>query len=103
MPYIDKETRENEVENSFSCIEDKISFLIEHIKTFDIDEREGVCNYCISRIVAGSMKSKTGWRYKFLNRAIGIFECAKQEFIRRVVNPYEDKKIEESGDLPEYE
>jgi len=35
--------------------------------------------------------------HKTLNSVVGILECAKQEFIRKVVNPYENKKIIENG------
>jgi hypothetical protein len=30
---------------------------------------------------------------------VSTLECVKQEFIRRKLNPYEDKKIFENGDL----
>jgi hypothetical protein len=40
-----------------------------------------------------------GLSYKTLNEIIGVLECAKQEFYRRVVVPYEDKKKEENGDV----
>lgn len=37
--------------------------------------------------------------YDKLNSAIGILECAKQELYRRLVVPYETKKMEENGDV----
>ncbi len=30
---------------------------------------------------------------------IAALDCAKEEFRRRILNPYEDKKIEENGDV----
>jgi len=30
---------------------------------------------------------------------MGVLECIKQEFYRRAVAPYEDKKKEENGDV----
>ena len=37
--------------------------------------------------------------YAVYNRAMGVFDCAAREFYRRVVAPYEDKKIMENGDV----
>lgn len=37
--------------------------------------------------------------YKRINDLVGAVECAKQEFIRRYVNYYEDTKICENGDI----
>ena len=37
--------------------------------------------------------------YALINDVLGALEGAKLEFVRRIVNPYEDKKIEENGDV----
>lgn len=37
--------------------------------------------------------------YQGINDILGALEGAKLEFYRRVAVPYEDKKIEENGDL----
>lgn len=37
--------------------------------------------------------------YQTINDIIGVLECAKQEYYRRVVGPYEEIKIKENGDL----
>jgi hypothetical protein len=42
-----------------------------------------------------------GKNYKHINEIIGVLECAKQEFYRRVAAPYEDTKIQENGDVYE--
>lgn len=42
----------------------------------------------------------TNYNYAKLNEVIGVLEVVKQEFYRRVVVPYEEKKIKENGDLP---
>jgi hypothetical protein len=34
-----------------------------------------------------------------MNEIVGALECCKQEFIRRKLNPYEDKKIKENSDV----
>ena len=108
MPYINDEMQSREHtmtwDKSPVMLKDRVGDLIEHIRTqFDPDELEGVCNYTISRIVAGVMKPKDGWRYKWLNRAYGTFLSAAAEFYRRLVVPYEDKCIDKNGDIQEYQ
>lgn len=38
-------------------------------------------------------------RYYNLNEVMGALECARQEFYRQQVAPYEDTKIEANGDI----
>lgn len=38
-------------------------------------------------------------KYEICNAVVGALECAKLEFYRRVVAPYEQKKITENGDV----
>jgi hypothetical protein len=38
-------------------------------------------------------------RYYHINKAVGVLECIKMEFYRRVAAPYEDTKIEQNGDV----
>ncbi len=40
--------------------------------------------------------------YASYNMVIGALECAKLELYRRMAAPYEDKKIEENGDVYPY-
>ena len=104
MPYILDYFRQYQVDNhSYPCLQEHIDGLVENIRTtFDDDNYEGVCNYVISRVVAGVMKPENGWRYKWLNRAHGTFLSAAAEFYRRVVAPYEDKCVLKNGDIEEY-
>lgn len=37
--------------------------------------------------------------YQTINDIVGALEGAKMEFVRRVVNKYEDKAIERNGDV----
>lgn len=37
--------------------------------------------------------------YEAYNSAIGALECAKLELYRRKIAPYENKKMEENGDV----
>ena len=58
----------------------------------------GELNFLISEICAKYIRDN-GFRYTNCNEVIGALECAKIEFYRRVVAPYEDKKINENGDI----
>ena len=94
MPYIDKNTRAE--------LDPELRALTDKIRRAPYDVLDGVLNYVISRIVAGSL-NRTGWRYRLIARAIAVFEAAKLEFYRRVAAPYEHQAIGKSGDIPEYE
>ncbi len=118
MPYIKEETRQqyepvgvhrtSHQDGAFgmpatNTLSDKVDAVIEHIRTHTSSDRDGMVNYAISRIVAGSLKPSTGWRYKNLNKAYGTFFSAATEFYRRLMANHEDKAIEKNGDIPEYE
>ena len=66
-----------------------------------VPETSGELNYAITRLVDEYLVRAGGVRYAHLNEAIGALECAKLELYRRVAAPYEDTKIEESGDVYE--
>ena len=59
----------------------------------------GELNFAITMLVDNYLKEKGGVRYAQLNEVIGAMDCAKLELYRRVAAPYEDKKIEENGDV----
>lgn len=58
----------------------------------------GDLNYVITKILQIYAKEH-GIKYATLNEIIGVLECCKQELYRKLVAPYEDKKIEENGDV----
>ncbi len=58
----------------------------------------GELNYAITMMCHEFVESH-GLCYATLNAVVGAVESAKAEFQRRVVAPYEDKKIAENGDL----
>ena len=87
MPYIKPERREK--------YEEALEELIGILKSLPVEEVDGELNYVVTRIV----KEVYPLRYFHLNKAIGVLECIKQEFYRRVAAPYEDEKIRESGDV----
>ena len=63
-------------------------------------ESEGQLNYVISKIIHGYLSGRSV-RYGTLNGVMGVLECAKQEFYRTVVVPYEKIKKAENGPVSE--
>ena len=61
-------------------------------------ETPGELNYVISEICSAYLANK-GLGYTNCNEIVGVLECVKLEFYRRLTAPYEDQKIEENGDI----
>jgi len=76
MPYIKKEDRDN----------------------LTSPNNVGELNYMMSILAIDYLKNK-GLSYSTINDIIGVFECAKNEFYRRVAVPYEEEKIKTNGDI----
>ena len=87
MPYIKMEDRPK--------YENALNDLIGILKDQPVDRVDGELNYLITRI----LKEVYPLRYFNLNRSVGVLECCKLEFYRRVIAPYEERKIEENGDV----
>ena len=75
--------------------EKALNELVGILKSLQPEEVDGELNYVVTKILKGVYPLK----YYHLNKAIGVLECIKLEFYRRVAAPYEDTKIEESGDV----
>ena len=75
--------------------EEALGDLIATLKAQPVENIDGELNYIITRI----LKETYPLRYFNLNRAVGVLECCKLEFYRRVAAPYEDTKIEQNGDV----
>lgn len=85
MPYILPKDRER--------LDPKINELLQ---TINSEQRAGELNYIITKLTLGL----TGeGRYKDYNELIGALECAKQEFYRRKISPYEDQKAKDNSDV----
>ena len=88
MPYINKQQRINFVE-ILKEIEEKF-------------EKDGITpgelNYFITKIVHTYIQTR-GLSYTYINDIVGVLDCVKAEFQRRIVNGYEDVKIFENGDV----
>lgn len=59
----------------------------------------GDFTYVIYALAKTMVKYQHGRDYDYLSKIIGCMECAKTEFYRRIVAPYEDQKIKENGDV----
>jgi hypothetical protein len=88
MPYIKPEDRINK--------DGPISELAKVIKT------PGDLNYVFS-CLAAEYFLRNGGRYQQINDVEGVFAAASKEFYRRIAVPYENKKIQETGDLKQYD
>jgi hypothetical protein len=84
MPYIIKDRRE------------KLDKFIDGLQS-EL-QCDGEVNYTITKIIQKYYFDGVG-SYKILNSAIGVLECVKQEFYRRIIVPYEERKIKENGDV----
>jgi hypothetical protein len=87
MPYITQEERPQ--------YEKLIQELTDLLKEKPVESIDGHLNYIVTRII----KEVYPLRYFHINRAMGVLECIKQEFYRRVAAPYEDTKKEQNGDV----
>lgn len=83
MPYIKQEERRK--------FDDAINNL-------QLPSDAGELNYLLTFICDAYLQTKSK-KYANINEVIGVLECAKQEFYRRVAGPYEDIKIGENGDV----
>ena len=87
LPYIKPENRKK--------YEKTLQELVDTLKALPPEEVDGELNYVMTKI----LKSVYPLRYYHINKAIGVLECIKLEFYRRIAAPYEDLKIKDSGDV----
>lgn len=97
MPYITNEKREQ--------VNTQLGYLIDAVvdaSNKDASALPGILNYCITVMIKATYHAVTGKKklsYADHNSAMGMLECAKQEFYRRNTAPYEDEKVVENGDV----
>ena len=58
----------------------------------------GELNYIITNLLIDYTYEK-GLNYETINSIIGVLECAKLEYYRRLASSYEDTKIQQNGDV----
>lgn len=88
MPYISQENRDK--------IAPVLDPLLEQIELGEING-PGEINYIITKILLARILKRPV--YCDFNEVVGILECVRQEFYRRLVTIYEDGKIELNGDV----
>ena len=88
MPYIKPDNRaevDEQLESLFGVLD---------------STNPGEMNYVITRILLEQFQvGYSDVSYAKINEIIGILECAKLEFYRRLAAPYENEKIEQNGDV----
>lgn len=93
MPYIKQESRDQ----LDPAIEDLLIALMKRtVNGMQVLPSPGDYNYIITTLLDMGYKNTT---YETVNTVIGILECVKQEYYRRVAAPYEDMKMQLNGDV----
>jgi hypothetical protein len=87
MPYINKGQRPK--------IDELINPLIDHLKSLPIEEQDGSINYAVTKVIKHVYPQK----YFHFNRALGVLTAISLELYRKIIGPYEDKKIAENGEV----
>lgn len=85
MPYITKERKD--------LLGPKIDVI-----TFDMSLTVGDLTYIFYKLALNYIKQK-GESFKSFAEVVSALECAKMEFYRRKVVPYENEKIRINGDV----
>lgn len=85
MPYIIKSRRQAIFNDSTTDYDNKI-------------RTSGELNYFITEILVEYLQTQ-GLNYQTCNDIVGALDNCKNEFKRRIQDPYENKKIKENGDV----
>ena len=83
MPYISPEARERLASQT----------------QFPSINNAGSLNFLICKLILHYLEGKENVNYQDFNDILGALEGAKQEIYRRLIQPYEEKKISENGDI----
>ncbi|MBU1178775.1 hypothetical protein KKB69_00305 [Patescibacteria group bacterium] len=90
MPYLEQKDRKN----FDPCFEKTLDYLTK----LDIGALAGHLNYMVFKTVKVWI-GKNGKKYYIFAAIIGTMMCCILEVYRRLIAPYEDKKIKENGDV----
>jgi len=100
MPYIKQEQRKK-LDSAIDELSDRV---VSVVKGEDDNAFAGVLNYVSTRLALSIIRKKFGKiRYWMIAIITGVFKNVADEFYRRLAVPYEDKKIDEEGDVDLYE
>ena len=86
MPYIKPEDRTPDMINSIACLVNEI-------------KNKGDLNYTICQLTAELILKTGGMGYTNVSNWIDGVHGAERELTRRLLNPYEDIKENENGDV----
>ena len=86
MPYIREAKKRMELNEWVGCLVSAIG-------------SDGELNYAIMRLIMCYFNIPENESYEKYERIDGLLECIKHEISRRFKDPYEDKKMEENGDI----
>lgn len=81
--------------------EEKEKFMSQIAGLVDLIRSKGDLNFVISEIT-GQLILRDGASYTITSNWIGGVRDADRELTRRLLNPYEDIKIRENGDVPSF-
>jgi hypothetical protein len=88
MPYITQDKKDR--------LDKLIDALVKEAKEVGSARIEGILNYCFTKVLLRCVPKTS---YVEINKVIGVLECCKLEFYRRLAGPYEDWKARENGDV----
>ena len=86
MPYTKEEDRTEMMRKAIDVLTDEI-------------KNKGDLNYTICQLTGQLILKTGGMGYTNVSNWIDGVDGAERELTRRLLNPYEDKKIEENGDV----
>ena len=89
MPYTKKEDRTGAIKNSIAILSQEI-------------KNKGDLNYTICELTAQLILKTGGMGYTNISNWIDGVHGAERELTRRLLNPYEDLKIKENGDVESF-
>ena len=94
MPYINPDLRKP-LDASIRQLRAKL-----YLHAEGTEQEAGVLNYTITSLLDPWLCD--GVTYRDVNMLVGVLECVKMELYRRAAAPYEDKKLQENGDVVTY-
>ena len=91
MPYIPEVQR--------FTVDNQINDLLDQIQRHAPEDRGGILNYVVTRLMLGMVSGYPTTRYRHYSGLIGDLQCCLLEFYRRHVAQYEDAAIKRNGDV----
>jgi len=96
MPYIEQKRR-----NLYDKLISKLAKKIVKVNVDNADLFCGDLNYIITKLLVSVYykENPCSIRYNDHNEIIGMLECCKNEWYRKLTAPYEDEKITKNGSV----